>query len=148
MSGKTKRTVSAGMIIYRKTERGVLFLLLYHGGQYWNFPKGKIEENENLRETAAREIIEETGLTKNDLVFQPRFRTHDRFTFTKSGEKVSKRVTYFLARAKRAEIRISTREHQGYCWFTYKEARRMLIHRNLKENLKKAYDTIQGKKEK
>ena len=148
MNRETKRTVSAGMIIYRKTERGVLFLLLYHGGRYWNFPKGKIEEDENLREAAIREITEETGLTKNDLAFQPRFRTHDRFTFTKSGRKVSKRVTYFLARAKRAEIRISTREHQGYGWFIYNEARRMLIHRNLKENLKRAYDIVQGKKEK
>jgi len=38
--------VAAGIIIYQRTKDGPRFLLLYHGGRYWNFPKGKIENQE------------------------------------------------------------------------------------------------------
>ena len=63
------KEISAGIIIYRKTLEGVKFLLLYHGGGYWNFPKGKIEAEEKSFQAALREIREETGLIKQDLKF-------------------------------------------------------------------------------
>ncbi|MBI3114736.1 MAG: NUDIX domain-containing protein, partial [Candidatus Harrisonbacteria bacterium] len=47
-----KKTVSAGIIIFRRTKEGLKYLLLYVGRGYWNFPKGKIEKAERSWQTA------------------------------------------------------------------------------------------------
>ena len=139
-----KRQRSAGSIIYRTVREGVLFLLLFHSGKYWNFPKGKIEnEKENVWDTAIREIEEETGLTKQNLYFRRGFKTTEQYTFTERKQKITKHVTYFLAESKKTNIIISPREHRGYGWFTYQEAISFLKHKNARRNLKEAYDFIQ-----
>ena len=140
------KETSAGIIIYRKTGEGIKFLLLYHGGRYWNFPKGKIEEGaerESAFRAAIREVREETGLSDRDLRFRERFKVYDAFVFTRNRKKIEKTVIYYLAEAGSREIRIS-KEHSGYGWFLYKEAVRMLMYQNLKNNLKKAYEVVQG----
>ncbi len=135
---------SAGIIVYRQTQEGPKFLLLYHGKSYWNFPKGKIEETEKSFRAALRELKEETGLKKSDLVFGDFFRMTNRYFFTKNGQKVFKTVIFYLAETRKSKIIISD-EHQGYAWFTYREALKMIKHKNLKPLLKKAYDLIRFK---
>lgn len=119
-------------------------MLLYHGGRYWNFAKGKIEAREGSYDAAVREIKEETGLGRNELKFDPRFKVYDRFVFSREKQKVFKIVIYFLAETRQGQVRLSE-EHNGYGWFLYKDAVRMLMYQNLKNNLKKAYDLIRGK---
>jgi len=143
----TARESSAGIIIYRKTGEGPRFLLLYHGGRYWNFPKGKIEPMEKIHSTALREINEETGLEANDLKLDYRFRVHDYYFFVRNKRRVFKKVVYFLAETKRSEIKISD-EHLGYGWFLYRDAQRLLIYQNLKKILKMAYASIRSKNKK
>ena len=149
------REISAGIIIYRRTKEGPKFLILYHGGKYWSFPKGKIEEKldpgkkepprkETAFKTALREVREETGLTSADLKFREWFKTYDRYIYTRDKNKIFKIVIYYLAESRKREIKISD-EHEGYGWFLYRDAQRILIHKNLKDNLKNAYDIIRGK---
>ena len=66
-----KGKVSAGLMMYR-FRRGHLEVFLGHpGGPYfrrrdlgvWGIPKGKVEEGEQLIETAVREFGEETGIS-------------------------------------------------------------------------------------
>ncbi len=135
--------ISAGIIIYRRTKEGVKFLLLYHGGRYWNFPKGHLAEGERSFPAAIREVSEETGLNRKDLRFPDWFKAEDKFTFIKNRKRVSKAVSYYLAETQNPKIKIS-KEHQGYGWFLYNDAVRMLMHQNLKKNLKNAYDKIQA----
>ena len=139
-----RKEISAGIIIYRWTKEGPKFLLLYHGGRYWNFPKGKIEAKEGSYEAALREVREETGISRSDLGFDRGFWAHDSYAFTKDKQKVLKVVIYFLAEARHPHVRISE-EHHGYGWFLYKDALRTLIYQNLKNNLKRAHDIIRGK---
>lgn len=120
-----KRVICAGIIIYRKTERGTKYLLLYHGKNYWNFPKGKIELKETGFEAALREIQEETGLQKQDLQFQAHFKTSTQFTFMRERQKIFKIVILYLAETTKAGICVS-HEHEGYGWFTLGEARKIL----------------------
>lgn len=62
--------LSAGLLLYRRTESGGLRLLIAHmGGPFWNkkdlgawsIPKGEYEEGDDVREVAAREFEEEMG---------------------------------------------------------------------------------------
>lgn len=136
-----KREISAGVVIYRKTKEGLKFLLLYHGGRYWNFPKGKLEKEEDSYAAALREIKEETGLRPRDLTFSKKFKVYDRYIFTQRKRKIFKIVVYFLAETKKPIIRISF-EHQGFGWFSYREALRMLIYQNQKDILNKAFKVL------
>ncbi len=141
------KELSAGIIIYRRTNEGPKFLLLYHGGRYWNFPKGKIDNSagrETTFKAALREVREETGILPRELRFNNRFKSYDKYTFTQKGKKVFKTVIYYLAETRKLEVKISE-EHSGSGWFLYKDASRMLLYGNLKNNLKRAYETVYGK---
>lgn len=54
-----KRT--AGVLIHC-TKKGKLKILLVFNGRNWSIPKGKIEANESKRQTALRELCEETQI--------------------------------------------------------------------------------------
>ncbi|HSW78859.1 MAG TPA: NUDIX domain-containing protein [Candidatus Babeliales bacterium] len=57
------REPTAGGIVYRKNSSGNVELLLIQDSKgRWTIPKGHIEEGETPRQTAEREIGEETGL--------------------------------------------------------------------------------------
>jgi 8-oxo-dGTP diphosphatase len=63
VSGKNEVDVWAGGgLVYRK-QKGNLEILLVHRPSYgdWSFPKGKQDSGEKLKETALREVREETG---------------------------------------------------------------------------------------
>ena len=56
--------VTSGAVVYRPTDCGIEYLLLesQNKGHFWGFPKGHVEGDETLKETAEREIREETQL--------------------------------------------------------------------------------------
>ena len=56
--------ITSGGIIFRrnKTSGEIEILLIQDAKNRWTIPKGHVEPNEEPRETAAREIKEETGL--------------------------------------------------------------------------------------
>lgn len=140
------REISAGIIIYRKTKEGLKFLLLYHGGGYWNFPKGKIEAEEKSFQAALRETKEETGLGNGDIIIDQRFKAYEKFVFWRGHgakkQKVFKVVIFYLAEAKKPQIGISY-EHDGYGWFTYKEAMKILLkYKDSQRVLKQANDLL------
>ena len=60
----TRLIRAAGGVIFRKTAKGNLRVLVAHRPQYddWSLPKGKAESGETSEVTAIREVLEETGL--------------------------------------------------------------------------------------
>jgi len=143
------REISAGIIIYKRMKDrdgriDTKYLLLYHGRGYWNFPKGKIEKDERSHQTALREVAEETGIPSRFLRLEKNFKMTDKYVFQFEGKKVFKIVIFFLAQSHRSQVRLSY-EHEGYGWFLYRDAMRLLKHKNSKEILKKANEHLQRK---
>ncbi|MDI6717860.1 MAG: NUDIX domain-containing protein [Patescibacteria group bacterium] len=141
------KEISAGIIVYRHTPDGLKFLILYHGNNYWNFPKGRIESEEKSFQTAVREIREETGLLRSDLKFSDYFKVHEKFIFwgTRENEKVKifKIVIFYLAETKKRQIIISGKHEEGYGWFTYREALKILEkHKDSQRLLNQAHNFL------
>ncbi len=143
---------SAGAIVfYKEQDNTVKYLFLKHKNDNWNFPKGLIEEDEDLEEAALRECREETGLEKVELV--PGFKETIKFFFKvkydyqiergfEMGQIVLKFVTYFPVQSKTKDVKISF-EHEDYEWLTFEEAMEKLKkYKNSKEILQKARDFI------
>lgn len=58
-----KKEVSCGALIYKYENGKRKYLLIQHvNGRHYGFPKGHVEQNEKRKETALREIKEETNL--------------------------------------------------------------------------------------
>jgi len=63
------REPTAGGIIFRRDkDGGVEVLLIQDGKDRWTIPKGHIEEGETAQETTRREIGEEAGLHKVEIL--------------------------------------------------------------------------------
>lgn len=145
-----EKIVSSGIIVFRKTSEGPRFLMLYYGHSYWTFPRGKIEEQERSFAAALRETREETGFTRADLTFVECFKTREQWTFMRGTQKIHRTIIFYLAETQRSHVRVSD-EHQGYGWFTYREAMKVLIGKKNGENrrvLKHAFDFIEHKRSK
>jgi bis(5'-nucleosidyl)-tetraphosphatase len=142
LAGGTQKVVSAGIIVFRKTTEGIKFLVLYHGGDYWNFPKGKLEAEERSWQAAFREVREETGLKQNELKLITDFKEYEKFYFKRGNEKIFKVVILYLAETKQAQITLSN-EHEGYGWFTFAQAKKMLArHKDNLRILNQAYSYL------
>jgi bis(5'-nucleosidyl)-tetraphosphatase len=139
------REISAGIVVFRRTPEGPKFLILYHGGSYWNFPKGHIEHEENDLTAALRETKEEAGLGAKDLQLLHNFKAYERFTFRRGGGSVFKIVIFYLAETRLREIKISD-EHQGYGWFSYRDASKILgKYRDSQKVLRQAFDFLRAR---
>ncbi len=126
---------SAGIILFRKEDSKILFLLLHYPSGHWDFVKGKIEDGESTHETAIREAKEETGIT--DIIFLKNFEEWIKYDFQYQGELVHKKVVFFLAETKTKEVMIS-HEHLDYTWMDYNTSMEKTTFENAKTVLTKA----------
>ena len=126
---------SAGIVLFRKEESKILFLLLHYPSGHWDFVKGKMEQEESTHQTAVRETKEETGIT--DIVFVENFEEWIQYNFKYQGELVQKKVVFFLAETKTKEVKIS-HEHSGYTWLDYNSSMEKTTFDNAQTVLTKA----------
>lgn len=133
---------SAGAIVFRRENGEIKYLLIQYGWGHWEFPRGMIEKEETLEETAKREIKEEVGI--EDIEFIPGFKEWIKFFFKLKEKNIMKIATFLLAETKNKEIRLS-HEHQDFKWLPYQEALEQLTFKNSKEVLKKANEFLSKK---
>ncbi len=126
---------SAGIVLFRKEDSKILFLLLHYPSGHWDFVKGKMEKGESPHETAVRETEEETGIT--DLSFLENFEEWIKYDFQYQGELVHKKVVFFLAETKTKEVKIS-HEHLNYTWMDYNTSMEKTTFDNAKTVLTRA----------
>lgn len=121
-------------VICCRDERKYLVLNHVNGG-HWGFPKGHIEQGEQEKTAAKRELEEETGLELRFLI--PDFRVLSKYSFARKGNTVHKEVRYFLGKVYGNPVHLSE-EHRDYNWGTYEETLDMLTYKESKEVLKEA----------
>ena len=78
---------AGGKVINQNSE-----ILFIYRNKKWDLPKGKAEKNENISQTALREVIEETGI-KNLTIVKPLEKTYHIF---KKGSKHYLKSTYWF----------------------------------------------------
>ncbi|MGH1566341.1 MAG: bis(5'-nucleosyl)-tetraphosphatase [Nitrosopumilus sp.] len=126
---------SAGIVLFRKENSKILFLLLHYPSGHWDFVKGKMEKGESTHQTAIRETKEETGIT--DITFVENFEEWIEYNFQYKGELVHKKVVFFLAETKTKEIKIS-HEHLDSTWGDYNTSMEKTTFGNAKTVLTRA----------
>jgi 8-oxo-dGTP pyrophosphatase MutT (NUDIX family) len=119
-----KTVLSAGAVVFRRTERGVRLLVL-RAYKNWDFPKGIVESGEDALAAAKREVKEETGLRDVDYPFGDEYKE----TVPYAANKVAR---YYLAETEEHEVElpISTAlgrpEHHEFRWVGFDEAEDLL----------------------
>ncbi len=101
-----------------------VFLLLKHPQGHWDFPKGHVEPGEAPRETAGRELQEETGLDPARLFWVEDFQETVTYDYLPpKGDSRSKEVHYLSARTDEEDPRVQlSHEHVEWGWFPFQEA--------------------------
>ena len=104
----------------------------------WALPKGNIARGEDPRETARREVHEETGATGRLVE-----KLGDvRYVYTWAGERVFKVVSFYLLRYRRGRLGEIAPEQQVEVaearWFPLEEGPRLLAYKGEREMAEKA----------
>ena len=115
---------SAGVVVMRRFSNGWRCLVL-RAYRNWDFPKGLVEEDEDPRDAAQREVWEETSLA--DL----RFNWGDEYkeTLPYAGGKVAR---YYIAESPADVVKLPISqelgrpEHDEFRWVTFEDAEDVL----------------------
>ena len=133
-----RREVSAGGVVYRRSDDGVDIALASRrtrrGELAWGLPKGGIEKDENPEQAAVREVREETGLEasiESDL-------GEIRYFYVWEGVRVRKAVRFFLMRATGGDVSLHDHEMEEVRWFPLARALRKAAYKGEREVLERA----------
>ena len=118
---KTTATSAGGIIINTKSKK-ILLVKQYIGN--WSFPKGHQEKDEELLDTAQREIFEETGL--NNLKVIKTLGSFDRLSSNTPPEE--KTIHLFLFETNTKKTRPITTDIKRSKWFKIKKIPKKLHH--------------------
>ncbi len=109
---------SCGVLIVRGSP--VREVLLMEHPERLDIPKGHTEEGETELQCALRELVEETGITADDIDLDPAFRFTLQYQVQskKTGELCDKTLVVFLGRLHR-DVKIVPTEHGGFHWLAW-----------------------------
>jgi len=134
----------AGAVVY-SIKDGVVYLALVHDvfGR-WTLSKGKIDEGENIKESARREIKEEMGI---DINIEEEL-SHNEYIANHPQEgKIRKQVTYFLANAEMKDLKLGDSGGLDNAkWFKLDELQTLNFYNDILPIITKAVTIISKKK--
>ena len=125
MAQDQKNPLSAGVVIVRHIN-GEWHYLLLRAYQYWDFPKGLVEEGEDPLAAARREVEEETTLNALQFQWGQQFRETPPYGLHK---KVAR---YYLAESPQGDVdlpvspELGRPEHEEFRWATQAQAEKLL----------------------
>lgn len=116
--------LSAGVVVLRHEGDTCRYLLL-RCFQYWDFPKGMVDEGEQPFAAACREVREESTLDGLDFIWGQIYTETPPY----AGGKVAR---YYIAESAEGDVslpiteELGKAEHDEFRWCTYSEARALL----------------------
>jgi len=136
---RTLRQISAGGIVYRWVgAHPEVILIARDGGRVWCLPKGLVEKGESLRQTALREVQEETGV-RGEIV--GKIGRVNYWYVGREGEesvRIFKTVHFYLMRYLEGDAQQHDWEVEDARWFSVEEAIRRATYSGEREMLEKA----------
>lgn len=128
---------SCGAVVYRDIKGEVRYLLIKNKrSAHWGFPKGHIEPGETKKETARREVLEETGIHVKIL---DGFESVSKY---KIQNKIEKQVSIFVGTTTDTSTSIQPEEIEDYIWLTYDRALSILKFENDKSIIEAAHNFL------
>ncbi|MFB6253926.1 MAG: bis(5'-nucleosyl)-tetraphosphatase [Halobacteriaceae archaeon] len=138
----TVETTSAGCILFRDTRDRREYLLLKSRPGDWEFPKGGVEGEEKLEQTAIREVQEESGI--NDFRIIDGFHDEYDYVFEANGKRIHKTVHLFIAKSFEGNAELS-KEHTDLQWRDYDQAINTITQDGPREILEDAHQYLEEK---
>ncbi|MCX7846333.1 MAG: NUDIX hydrolase [Dictyoglomaceae bacterium] len=130
------KAISAGGVVFYKNK--VLILQRKNGN--WVLPKGHVEDNENIEETAIREVEEESGIKVEIIDYIGEIEYHA--SATEFHPEEEKKVIWFLMSALSTNIKVEEKIFAQGKFLKVKDAINILTFPLEKEILKKANDLV------
>jgi 8-oxo-dGTP pyrophosphatase MutT (NUDIX family) len=132
---------SYGVIPFRVVDGTPSFLLVWErwGRGHWGFPKGHPHEGESKRDTALRELSEETGLAPQVVLNEELTLS---YTFRYRGWPINKVVKFFLALMGDEEPKLQEDEIGACRWMTLEEVLTITPHLELKDLAVRAHRAV------
>lgn len=140
---KIKIEVSSGGVIFRKRDDRIeVALVAVKDGKVWCLPKGLIEKGEDERQTAVREVMEETGLTGRII---DKIGDISYWYFIKEENvKCKKTVHFYLLEFISGDTKNHSWEVDRAGWFEIDEALGLLSYKGERDILNKAREMLYG----
>jgi bis(5'-nucleosidyl)-tetraphosphatase len=130
------------IVVLRKEQDRFLILEREETKGDWTFAKGHAEEGETPKETAVRELEEETGIKEIKILDLPLI--HEEYEIIRQSEKRSKINDYFIGFVKDEDVKIEKKEIQSYKWATLDEALSVFQHERRKQVIMEAQKYLQN----
>jgi 8-oxo-dGTP diphosphatase len=133
---KAEQHSAGGLVIKKRGSRSQICLVSKKEGRVWAFPKGRVNDGEELENTAVREVLEETGhraevVEKLDAI--------EYYFFLKENSTFyHKTVTFFLMRLIEEDAQPRDQEADSVGWYDVGVAKKKLSYLNEKKILGKA----------
>jgi len=133
-----------GALVYAKRGNDVLFALVHDVFGYWTLSKGRVEENEDVKDGTKREIKKEIGL---DIVIKEKLGENQYVASHPENGKTLKKVCYFLAESEYKELQLEVSGGlDGARWFRFSEIPELRIYNDIVPLIGKAIEIISKQK--
>lgn len=137
-----RNEISAGGVVCRKVGDSVEILVSKHSGYHkWVLPKGRVEEGERVEETALREVEEEAGVKAKIITS---LGDPEEYVYTFNGEKVFKKVYYFLMEYVEGDTASHDFEMEDVQWVSFEKAIELMGYEGAKQVLERAQKTMES----
>lgn len=131
---------SAGGVVFRIADDGLVYLVIRDSYQNWGFPKGHIEDGEAADRAAVREVGEETGL--HDLTVRGAIDPIDWY-FKFRGNLIHKVCHFFLMQTEQASTSPQRAEGITACrWLAFEDAHALISYENARDVLRRAHEIL------